>query len=122
MSDMADLMLRNDQLGGWGSGVPCMRCGAPATCVVEKTFTLRRMPGERRPSFIRLLDLLSVTVRPKRRRVPVPLCDKHRNHWRRYRLVVTGCSLMSLLLLGFLASWLTVKTGSLLDPRNADAV
>jgi hypothetical protein len=50
----------------------CMQCGAAATCVKEKTFSVRYTQG-RYGNTIYFLD--------RSLKVPVPLCRKHRHHW-----------------------------------------
>ena len=60
----------------------CMKCGAPATTRKEKTFSWC-------PSWVAVLILVGLLpwfivalILTKRRRVSVPFCEAHKNHWR----------------------------------------
>jgi hypothetical protein len=120
---MAELRLADNQLHGWGPHSPCMRCGAPSTCVVRKTFTQRRMSGRYyRSQLLRQLDFLLMLLTPRRKDVTVPLCGRHKGHWRRYNLLVAGFAFLLLVFYAGLVAGLVWKWGSLLDPRNKDAV
>lgn len=107
-----------------------MRCGVPAVCVVQKTFRvwLRSVRHDypvtwswdiRR--FFDFLTLLWMLLVPLSRTVPVPLCSRHRGHWRRYRWLVFTYALLFLSLLAGLVWWLTETRGSLLDADNSDS-
>jgi hypothetical protein len=68
----------------------CMRCGAPATVYKDRNFSWY-------PPWVIVLILVSpivliivALVLTKRRRVRVPLCDRHRNHWLWRKLLVGG--------------------------------
>jgi hypothetical protein len=80
----------------------CMKCGAPAAVYKNKTFSW--LPG-----WVYVLLLAGVLVfvivaliLTKRRRVCVPLCEKHKNHWL-MRQVVLLVSFLALVVLGFVA-------------------
>jgi hypothetical protein len=98
---MAELFLETD--GGYGLDLPdvCMKCGAPATVRKSKTFSWC-------PPWVYLLLLCNLIVFAvvalivtKRRRLEVPLCAEHKNHWMWRQLLVLG-SLLFLLAAGFL--------------------
>lgn len=70
----------------------CMKCGAPSTVRPIKTFAWM-------PYWARFMGVIG-TAFIKRRRVPVPLCDQHKNHWTiRYLVGFGGLGLFLLLLL-----------------------
>jgi hypothetical protein len=69
----------------------CMKCGAPATVRPIKTFAWM-------PYWARFMGVIG-TAFIKRRRVPIPLCDQHKNHWTiRYLVGFGGLGLFLLLL------------------------
>src|SRR5262245_23536229 len=120
---MADLKLLNNQLDGWGPHSPCMRCGAPATRVVRKTFTFRRLSGLfPMASPFGQIEFLLMLFWPKRKQMSVPLCERHKGQWRRYNLLTAGTVLLLLALYAGLVAGLIWKFGSLFDIRNKDAV
>jgi hypothetical protein len=61
----------------------CMKCGAPATVRPVKTFWWR-------PHWARFFMGSIGFAFAKRRRVPTPLCEKHKNHWTSRYLVRFG--------------------------------
>src|SRR5262249_46799954 len=61
-------------------------------------------------------------VATRRRVVPVPLCDRCRSHWRRYRWLVAGVVFAFMLLTALLVIWVQRTWGSLLELRNPRAV
>jgi hypothetical protein len=77
----------------------CMRCGAPATAFKDKNFSWH-------PPWVIVLILVNLIVYAivalaltKRRRVRVPLCDRHKNHWLWRQFVIVG-SFVLLLVVG----------------------
>jgi hypothetical protein len=52
----------------------CMKCGAPSTVRTMKNFSWTPYWARFMPWMIRMAFM-------KRRRVPVPLCEQHKNHW-----------------------------------------
>ena len=121
---MAELRLDAHRVGEWGPAPSCMRCGAVSSCVVQKTFTYTpRVPGA-----VRIRALLSgdpgllAAVAKHRSVVPVPLCDRCRSHWRRYRWLAAGLVLAFVLLIALLVAWVQQTWGSLLELRNQRAV
>jgi hypothetical protein len=94
----------------------CMRCGAPATLTLEKTFSWH-------PQWIDtitivgliffwpalIVGLILAGTMTKRMSVPVPLCDAHRNHWRwRAWFIYGGLAVAVLLGIGAFAFLLSV--------------
>jgi hypothetical protein len=75
----------------------CMTCGAPSTVRPMKTFSWM-------PYWARFMPPIIGMAFIKRRRVPVPLCEQHKNHWTiRYLVVLGGLALFALLLVcGFM--------------------
>ena len=73
----------------------CMRCGAPATVRPLKTFSWM-------PYWARFMPWMIGMAFMKRRRVPIPLCEQHKNHWTiRYLVGFGGLALCVLpLILG----------------------
>jgi hypothetical protein len=61
----------------------CMRCGEPSTVRPVKSF--RWMPP-----WARFVPPIVGVWFIKRRRAPIPLCDKHKNHWLIPRLIGYG--------------------------------
>src|SRR5262249_24838837 len=121
---MAELRLDAHQVGEWVPAPSCMRCGTASSCVVQKTFTYTpRVPGA-----VRLRALLSgdpgllAAVAKHRSVVPVPLCDRCRSHWRRYRWLAAGMVFAFMLLTALLVIWVQRTWGSLLELRNPRAV
>src|SRR5262249_24484977 len=121
---MAELRLDGHQVGEWGPALSCMRCGTASSCVVEKTFTYTpRVSGA-----VRIRALLSgdpgllAAVAKRRGVVPVPLCDRCRSHWRRYRWLAAGLVLAFVLLMALLVARVQRTWGSLLELRNPRAV
>ncbi len=73
----------------------CMRCGAPASARPMKTFSWM-------PYWARMIPFGIAFM--KRRRVPIPLCERHKNHWTiRYLIGFGGLALFLLLLGGAIA-------------------
>jgi hypothetical protein len=78
----------------------CMRCGAPAAVRKDKTFSWY-------PGWVYVLLLVNLIVfaivamvLTKKKRVEVPLCEAHRNHWLWRQLIIAG-GLVAFLGLGF---------------------
>jgi hypothetical protein len=68
----------------------CMKCGAPAEVRTDKTFAWY-------PPWVYVLILVNILVfaivalvLTKKKRVPVPLCAAHRNHWLWRQLALVG--------------------------------
>jgi hypothetical protein len=91
----------------------CLRCGAPATLTRYKTFSWH-------PNWIDwflVIGLLCFTplliagvvlsfAMAERMRVPVPLCEAHKNHWRwRSWFIYGGLALFAVLGIGALVFW-----------------
>jgi hypothetical protein len=103
---MATLTLYRDD---WEDGeLPslCMRCGQPATLVKEKTFSwgpgwamVLLAAGMLCSGPLILAALILILVLLKRMRVPVPLCDRHRHHWRALQVLLYGGTTIVALLL-----------------------
>jgi hypothetical protein len=68
------------------------------------------------------IEFLLLLFRPKRKQMNVPLCDRHKNHWRRYNFLTAGTVLLLLALYAGLVAGIIGKFGSLFDIRNKDAV
>jgi len=82
-------------------GLPevCMKCGAPATVFKDKNFAWH-------PRWVFVLIMVHLLVyaivaviMTRKRRVRVPLCERHKNHWLGRQVVLLG-SLLVLLLTG----------------------
>ncbi len=69
----------------------CMKCGAPAAARPMKTFSWV-------PYWARMIPFGIAFM--KRRRVPIPLCERHKNHWMIRYLIGFGGLALFLLLLG----------------------
>jgi hypothetical protein len=93
---MATIALHRDEFEENKLPPLCIRCGEPATCVKKKTFTWG-------PDWLLILLFVSICFGPlfwvalilnlvvrKRMKVPVPLCQKHRNHWLPLQVVLFG--------------------------------
>ena len=73
----------------------CMRCGAPSSARPMKTFSWM-------PYWARMIPFGFAFM--KRRRVPIPLCERHKNHWMiRYLFGFGGLALLLVLLFGAIA-------------------
>jgi hypothetical protein len=73
----------------------CMKCGAPPTVRPIKTFTWV-------PYWARMIPFGVAFM--KRRRVPIPLCDRHKNHWTvRYVIAFGGLGLFGLVFIAGVA-------------------
>lgn len=94
----------------------CMQCGAPAAVYREKTFSWY-------PPWVYVLllagllpFLIVALVLTKKKRVPVPLCHAHRNHWAWRNAVM----LLSFLGLGGLAIAAVVLVNMAAGPNGFD--
>jgi len=94
---MATVTLYREELEDNGLPPFCMRCGEPATLVKHKRFSWG--PGWAvallavgalcfGPLFWVALILIPLLL--KKMRVPVPLCERHRNHWLPLQIVLFG--------------------------------
>jgi hypothetical protein len=101
-----------------------MRCGALSSGLLERTFTYTSQVS----GAARLGAALSgnpkrlAAVATRRRVVAVPLCDRCRSHWRRYRWLVAGMVFAFLLLSALLVIWVQRTWGSPLALGNHRAV
>src|SRR5260370_26994065 len=77
---MAEVRLHFDDLDADAVPDVCMRCGGPAVVRPVKDF------GWVPPS-ARFLPVLMRLAFLKRRRTPVPLCEKHKHYWM-FRVIV----------------------------------
>jgi hypothetical protein len=75
----------------------CMRCGAPATLTKTKTFAWHPkwidtliIVGLILFTPLLLVGVILAATMTKRMRVPVPLCEAHRNHWFSRALFIWG--------------------------------
>src|SRR5262245_33738720 len=68
---MAEVRLGRFELERKAIPATCMRCGAPANHVVQRTFSWRRQ------------ELISIGNPLKKMTLGVPLCDRHRSLWSR---------------------------------------
>jgi hypothetical protein len=113
---MATVKLFADELEEGGLPPVCMRCGAPADVFRPKRFSWG--PGWvmalliagvlcSGPLFLVALILLPILLRT--RRVVVPLCGRHRNHWLPLAVLLYGglATLATLISLSVLLYWLT---------------
>jgi len=88
---MADVRLDFYDLDDEAVPDVCMKCGAPSTVRPMKTFSWMPYWARFMPYWIGLAFM-------KRRRVPVPLCDQHKNHWTiRYLIGFGGLALVVLM-------------------------
>src|SRR5438105_7275949 len=72
----------------------CMSCGARAAVRPIKTFSWMPYWARFMPYWIGLAFM-------KRRRVPIPLCEQHKNHWTiRYLIGFGGLAVVVLLFVG----------------------
>lgn len=86
----------------------CMRCGEPSTVRPVKSFSWM-------PPWARFVPPIVGIWFIKRRRAPIPLCDKHKHHWTlRYAVAIVGI----VLLLGLLTAGLTLLGLSDTRPPN----
>ena len=91
---MADVRLDFYDLDDEAVPDVCMKCGAPSTVRPIKTFSWMPYWARFMPYWIGLAFM-------KRRRVPVPLCEQHKNHWTiRYLIGFGGLALVVLLFIG----------------------
>ena len=90
---MADVRLDFYDLDAEAVPDVCMRCGAPSSVRPMKTFSWM-------PYWARFMPYGAGLAFMKRRRVPVPLCDRHKNHWvMRYVVIFGGLAAFLLLFL-----------------------
>ncbi len=82
----------------------CLRCGAPADLIREKTFSWHPewidtilVLGLCLVHVLLIVGIVLAIAFSKRMRVPVPLCRAHANHWR-WRWLSIGLSLAGVLL------------------------
>jgi hypothetical protein len=102
----------------------CMRCGAPATLAKEKMFFWG-------PNWLLTLLLVGLVcfgplfwiaiilnlILLKRMRIPVTLCERHRNHWLLLQVLLFG-GIGILALLSFTTVVLVVTTRGPRDPQG----
>jgi hypothetical protein len=91
---MADVRLDFYDLDAEAVPDVCMKCGAPSTVRPMKTFSWMPYWARFMPYWIGLAFM-------KRRRVPIPLCEQHKNHWTiRYLIGFGGLAVVLLLFIG----------------------
>jgi hypothetical protein len=81
----------------------CMKCGAPSTVRPIKTFSWM-------PYWARFMPWGIGMAFMKRRRVPIPLCEQHKNHWVIRYIVIFGG--LGLFLLFFICGGIVTGIGS----------
>src|SRR5437899_9802675 len=93
---MASIRLGRYEVEEEGLPAVCMRCGEPATVTVHKTFRWY-------PSWVFALIfagllpyVIVASVLTKRMGVPVSFCARHKGHWIKRGLLVSG-TLMALI-------------------------
>jgi hypothetical protein len=90
---MADVRLDFYDLDAEALPDVCMKCGAPPVVRPMKTFSWI-------PYWARLVPF-GYIIFMKRRRVPIPLCEQHKNHWTiRYLIGFGGLALFLFLFIG----------------------
>lgn len=94
---MANVTLHRDELVEGELPPFCMRCGEPAALVKQKKFSwgpgwvmILLGAGALCSGPLFLVALILVPFLLKQMRVPVPLCDRHRNHWLPLQIVLFG--------------------------------
>jgi hypothetical protein len=91
---MADVRLDFYDLDAEALPDVCMKCGAPAVARPMKTFSWM-------PVWARMMPPIIAMFFVKRRRVPMPMCEQHKNYWTvRYLIGFGGLGLFLLLLIG----------------------
>jgi hypothetical protein len=80
---MADVRLDFYDLDAEALPDVCMKCGAPSNVRPVQTFSWT-------PLWARMLPPLIAVFFVKRRRVPVPLCERHKHYWAVRRLIGLG--------------------------------
>ena len=109
---MATVTLYRQELDTWDLPPICMRCGEPATLVRQKRFSWG-------PGWVLLLLFVSVILPLlfwvalivnarllKKMWVPVPLCERHRNHWLALQVVLFGgLAILALLFCATIVLW-----------------
>jgi hypothetical protein len=94
---MAKIILTRDELEKGVLPGLCMRCGQPAALVINKRFSWG-------PGWVMLLfvagavcigplfwvALILIPIFLRQMRVPVPLCENHRNHWLPLQIIAFG--------------------------------
>ena len=129
---MADLKLSKEQIATCGQTPVCMRCGQPSSCIVRRKFTWRPSVGAGGGGGDGLLVLLSLLVLilglaisisgTRRQEISIPLCERHRHHWRRYAWLMAFFSLAWIVLISLFVGFLCAGgTGVLLGSLLAGA-
>ncbi len=91
---MADVRLDFYDLDEGALPDVCMKCGAPSVARPVKQFSWMPYWARWMPPIIGIWFI-------KRRRVPIPLCEQHKNHWTvRYLVGIGGIFLVLALILG----------------------
>jgi hypothetical protein len=121
---MATVRLFDDELNETKLPHVCMRCGAPSALFLTRRFSwgpewvmVLLIAGvlASGPLFLVALVLIPILLRTKR--VPIPLCLRHRNHWRPLKvLLYGGLSVLAVLMVVGIGVLLTSEGRD--DPRN----
>lgn len=90
---MAELVLGKSEMEGQLPSI-CIRCGAPATAWVEKSFELpdkdEQFVGFGLVSRIRFFLKLGQSFARPRLLVRAPFCEAHKQHWYYRKLIIFG--------------------------------